>query len=210
MKLYSMTGTCALSVNIALEWMGQPFEVELLPRGDNRKQAYLTVNSRGKVPTVMLDNGIVLTEAAAILTWLVDTYPDAALGATSEQPLSRFAIAEALSYLTSDVHAAFGPFFGPEHYSNDKRQYSALQEKSLEQVAMHLSSLDDMLSEHPYMLAAGRSVADAYLYVLTRWADYLPDGIRPFPRLASFRIRMESDEAVQRALGAQKLAPVGG
>ena len=75
---------------------------------------------------------------------------------------------------------------------------------------MHLSSLDDMLSEHPYMLAAGRSVADAYLYVLTRWADYLPDGIRPFPRLASFRIRMESDEAVQRALGAQKLAPVGG
>ena len=205
-----MTGTCTLSVNIALEWMGQPFEVEPMRHGDNRKQAHLTVNALGKMPAVMLENGIVLTEAADILTWLVNTYPDAALGATSEQPLSRFAIAEALNYLTSDVHTAFGPFFGPEHYSNDKRQYSALQEKSLEQLSMHLSSLDDMLSEHPYMLAAGRSVADAYLYMLMRWADYLPDGIRPFPQLASFRIRMESDGAVQRALGSQKLAPVGG
>ena len=204
-----MTGTCALSVNIALEWVGQPFEVELMPRGDNRKEAYLAINPRGKVPAVVLDDGTVLTEAAAILTWLVDAYPDAGLGATSNQPLKRFKIAEALSYLTGDVHLAFGPFFGPDRYSDDETQYSALRKKSLEQVAMHMSELDEMLSDHPYMLAE-RSVADAYLYVLTRWADYLPNGIRPFPTLGSFRIRMESDAAVQRALGAQKLEPLGG
>ena len=93
MKLFSMTGTCALSVNIALEWVGQPFEVELMPRGNNRKEAYLAINPRGKVPAVVLDDGTVLTEAAAILTWLVDAYPDAGLGATSNQPLRRFKIA---------------------------------------------------------------------------------------------------------------------
>lgn len=180
-----------------------------MPRGNNRKEAYLAINPRGKVPAVVLDDGTVLTEAAAILTWLVDAYPDAGLGATSNQPLRRFKIAEALSYLTGDVHLAFGPFFGPDRYSDDEAQYGALRKKSLEQVAMHMSQLDEMLNDHPYMLAE-RSVADAYLYVLTRWADYLPNGIRPFPKLASFRIRMESDEAVQRALGAQKLEPLGG
>ncbi|MDB5828350.1 MAG: glutathione S-transferase [Variovorax sp.] len=210
MKLYSMSGTCALSVNIALEWIGQPYELELLPRGDNRKPAYLAVNPTGQVPTVVLDDGTVLTQAAAILTWLVDVHPGAALGATSSQPLERFELAQALSYLTDDTHGAFGPFFGPARFLDEEDLSGALKKKSLERVALQMKALNDKLGDQPYMLKNGRSVADAYLYVMTRWANYLPDGIRPFPKLAGFRVRMENDPAVQRALVAQKLAPVGG
>lgn len=209
MKLYSMSNTCALSVHIELEWTGEEFEVELMARGDNRKQAYLIIHSRAQAPKVVLDNDTVLTEAAAILTWLIDAYLEAGLGATITKPLQRFKIAEAMSYLTGDVHLAFGPFFGPDRYSADETQYLALRTKSLEQVAAHISELNRMLGYRPYILAE-RSVLNAYLYVLTRWADYLPNGIRPYPNLASFRVRMESDDAVQRALKTQKLKPLSG
>lgn len=210
MKLYSMSGTCALSVNIALEWIGNRFQVELMPRGDNRKPAYLAINPSGQVPTLLLDDGTVLTQAAAILTWLVDAHPGAGLGASSSQPLERFALAQALSHLTDDTHGAFGPFFGPGRFLDEEGLAGELKKKSLERVALQMSALEGMLGNQPFMLKTGRSVADAYLYVMTRWADYLPDGIKPFPKLASFRVRMESDPAVQRALVAQKLLAVGG
>ena len=69
MKLYSMAGTCALSVHIVLEWIGAPFEVEMMARGDNHADAYLAINPSGQVPALQLDDGRVLTEASAILTY---------------------------------------------------------------------------------------------------------------------------------------------
>ncbi|MET0208627.1 MAG: glutathione S-transferase N-terminal domain-containing protein [Burkholderiaceae bacterium] len=210
MKLYSMSGSCALSINITLEWIGKPFEVELVLHGDNRKPAYLAVNPAGQVPALVLDDGVVLTQVAAILTWLVDTHPGARLGASSSEPFERFELAQALSYLTEDVHGAFAPFFGPGRFLDDAALFGDLKKKALQQVAVHIRDLDSKLGDQPFLFTTGRSVADSYLYVLTRWAAYLPDGLTPFPKLAAFRLRMESDPGVQRALVAQKLKPLGG
>ena len=208
MKLYSMPGTCALSVHIALEWVGVPYQLVLMAHGDNRAPDYLAINPSGKVPAMTLDDGRVLTQAAAILTWLVDTYPGSALGATSDRPLERFSLDEMLSYLTSEVHVAFGPFFGPSRYLDDPGQFDALKQKSLEQVAEHLATLDTTLGGATWLLG-NRSVADAYLYVLARWADNLPDGIGRFANLARFRAAMELDPAVAAALVAQGMKPLG-
>ena len=44
MKLYSMSGTCAVSVHIVLEWIGEPFTVEVMAHGDNRADAFLATH----------------------------------------------------------------------------------------------------------------------------------------------------------------------
>ncbi len=208
MKLYSMPNTCALAVHIALEWVGAPFELAMMAHGDNRSPGYLAINPSGKVPAVALDNQRVLTEAAAILRWLVDTYPDARLGTAGGQPLERFALDEMLSYLTSEVHVAFGPFFAPARYLDDEKQFDALKRKSLDQVAEQLATLDATLGKATFLLG-DRSVADAYLYVLARWADYLPNGIHPFANLARFRAAMEQDAGVAKALVGQGMKTLG-
>ncbi len=110
MKLYSMPGTCALSVHIVLEWIGVPFEVEVMNRGDNRLPAYLAINPAGQVPALQLDDGTVLTEAAAILPFLAERYPEAGLG-SDDSALGRYRLAQLLSFLTGEVHVAFKPFF---------------------------------------------------------------------------------------------------
>ena len=104
-----MPGTCALAVHIALEWAAAPYELVLMAHGDNQKSEYLAINPSGQVPAIVLDDGQVLAQAAAILTWIVDTHPGAELGPASAHPLARFRLEEALAHLTSDIHAAFGP-----------------------------------------------------------------------------------------------------
>ena len=209
MKLYSMTGTCALSIHITLEWVACPFQLVLMNHGDNRSPSFLSINTSGKVPAIVLDDGKVLTQASAILSWLVNTYPEADIGPGAANPLAHFALEEMLAYLTSDVHPAFGPFFGPQRFLADESQFEALKKASLSQVASHMAKIDLMLADAPFILGEYRTVADAYLYVLSRWVDNLEAGIKPFPNLARFRARMESDGAVVRALTAQGMKPLG-
>ncbi len=57
MKLFTMPGTCALSVHIVLEWIGQPYDLEVMPRGPNTSVGYLAINPSGQVPALQLDDG---------------------------------------------------------------------------------------------------------------------------------------------------------
>src|SRR5262245_35753237 len=63
-----------------LEEVGEPYDIKLLDlqKGENQASDYLAVNPMGKVPAIDHD-GIVVTEAAAICTYLADTFPQAGL-----------------------------------------------------------------------------------------------------------------------------------
>ena len=208
MKLYSMAGTCALSVHIVLEWIGAPYEVEVMARGDNHADAYLAINPSGQVPALQLDDGRVLTEALAILNYLADRYPSASLGAC-EDPYGRYELAQLMSYLTSEVHIAFKPFFMPQRFLDDERQFGALRAKTFLVLAPMLQTLEERLGDSRFILADRRSVADAYLYVLLRWAENAPAGLTPYPNLVRFRDAVEHDPAVRRALSLQRMEPIG-
>ena len=109
--LYTMPGTCSLAPNIAVAWLGAPVEIHNMAYGDHKKDAYLAVNPKGKVPALRFDDGDVLTEAAAILTFLGAEYGgEGSQGYSRDRRLGRKE-AEALSYMTSEVHASFGPHF---------------------------------------------------------------------------------------------------
>ncbi len=208
MKLYSMSGTCAVSVHIVLEWIGEPFTVEVMARGDNRADAFLAINPSGQVPALRLGDGRVLTEAAAILTYLADRYPQAALGAGND-PDSRYELTQLMSYLTGEVHVAFKPFFMPQRFLDDPEQFPALQAKALAVLAPMLEALEERLGASAFILHGRRSVADAYLYVLLRWADNASAGLAAYPNLRRYRDSFERDPSVQRALAAQQMAPLG-
>ena len=207
MKLYSMSGTCALSVHIVLEWIGASYSVEVMARGDNRSPAYLAINPSGQVPALHLGDGEVLTEASAILTYLADSFPGAALGG-GDTPLARYRLAQILSYLTSEVHVAFKPYFTPQRFLDDPAQFPALKARAFVVIAPMLQALETRIGEADFVVNGRRSVADAYLYVLLRWAEEGPGGLGAYPALVRFRQRMEADGGVRRALTAQNMLPM--
>ena len=201
-KLYVMPGTCALAPNIAIAWTDAPIEVVAMKYGDHKKQNYLAINPKGQVPALQFDDGDVLTEAAAILSYIGTVYGDPAF--TRDTELGRKE-AEALSYLTSAVHADFGPHFAPTKFIDGKDEQKALKAKTYETLGQHYSRLNDQIGSSGDWYLAKRSFADAYLYVVERWIEQTPQKLSDYPHLQAHHRRMEQDDGVQLALQRQNM-----
>jgi len=79
MKLYYSPGACSLSPHIVLREAGLAFEPVLASTKTHQLQDgtdYYTINPKGYVPTLELDNGERLTEGPAIVQYLADQVPD--------------------------------------------------------------------------------------------------------------------------------------
>ena len=67
-----------------LEEIGQPYETEVVPYEQMKSERYLAIHPLGKVPALK-HNGHVLTECAAICTYLADVFPTAMMGPSAEE-----------------------------------------------------------------------------------------------------------------------------
>ncbi|MGH8496111.1 MAG: glutathione S-transferase family protein [Gammaproteobacteria bacterium] len=205
MKLYAMPWTCALAPHIALEWIGEPYELVMMKKGQHLKPDYLNINPKGKVPALVVETGKVLTEAPAVLMYLADRFPDARLGPADATPEARYDLLECLSFMSSEVHAHYTGHFAPQRLHPDKAEHDRIKVRTYERLADDYAALEKRMiaSDHP--VAGRRTVADAFLFVLTRWLDLTPLDIGDYPGLERFRQSMEEDADVERALEQHEL-----
>jgi glutathione S-transferase len=205
--LFTMPETCSLSPNIAAAWLDAPIEIHNIAYGDQKKDEYLAINPKGQVPAVRFDDGDVLTEAAAILGWFGTTYGHEDF---ARDPLLNRKEAEALAYMTSEVHATYGGHFNTRKFAESAAAREEVKAKTYEKLAGHYQRLDATLSENGGEWYLGqRSFADTFLYVLTRWIEKTPLSINTYPALKAYRARMEADEGVKKALARQSMEPIG-
>ena len=204
--LYTMPGTCSLAANIAVAWLDAPVAIENMAYGDHKKDEYLRINPKGKVPAIRFADGDVLTELSAILAWLGAQYGKE--GYARDSRLGRRE-AEALSYLTSEVHAAYGPHFAAQNFAQGEAAQEEVKQAAYDTLRRHYERMERTLSnaEGDWYLGK-RSFADAFLYVLVRWLDQTPLSLGDYPSLADHRDRMEEDAGVQKALARQDMEPM--
>lgn len=204
--LYTMPGTCSLSPNIVVAWLNAPVDVHNLSYGDHKKPEYRAVNPKAKVPAVRFEDGDVLTEASAILAWLGASYDTSWDG--PETPIGRKE-AEAISYMTSEVHATYGGHFGPINFAKTAAAQDEVKKKTYEKLADHYAVLDQQLrSNGDEWLLGTRTFADTFLYVLCRWIENTPLDIQDYTSLHAHRGRMEADSGVRLALKRQEMEPI--
>jgi glutathione S-transferase len=67
-----------------LEELGQPYETEVIPYDQMKSDRYLAIHPLGKVPAIKHGDHIV-TECAAICTYLADVFPQAGLGPRDDE-----------------------------------------------------------------------------------------------------------------------------
>jgi glutathione S-transferase len=204
MKLFYMPGACSLSDHIALEWAGADYQLQQVPRDQLKSPDYLAVNPAGAVPALEVEPGWVLTENVAILQLVAQRYPGAELGGRDER--ERLEVLRWTANLASDVHKAFLPLFAPQRFVEGEEATAVLQRKAVENVRAQLRRIEQALTGKAFLAGERRSVADAYLYVILRWAAGKAGGLEAFPQLQRFKAAMEQDPAVQRALAAEGLA----
>jgi glutathione S-transferase len=202
MKLYYLPGACSLASHIVLEWIGQPYEAHAVPREDLRSPTYLQLNPGGQVPA-LADGDWVLTENVAILNYLADRFPASGLGGDGSAR-SRAEVNRWLAFLNSEVHAAFKPLFRPERYVSDAGAQAELQANARAKLRDLFERLDNQLAQGDW-LANQRSIADPYLFVVTRWAHAKQVDLQGLGHLERFCQRMRDDAGVQAAMQAEGL-----
>ena len=197
MKLYCLPGACSMSDHIVLEWIGQPYDLHVLASGQQREPAYLAINPLGAVPALQLEDGKVLTENVAILNYLADHFPAAQLGGQGHE--GRAEALRWLCMLNADVHPAFKPLLRPGQFIDDPDQQEILKRKAKEHLRGLFNVLDQRLADRAW-LADTRSFADAYLFVMLRWAKGKQVGLQGLDHLEAFFQRMLADQGVQAAM----------
>ncbi|MEP7140262.1 MAG: glutathione S-transferase N-terminal domain-containing protein, partial [Caldimonas sp.] len=115
MKLYYSPGACSLSPHIVLREAGMKFEPVMTSTKTHKLQDgtdYYTINPRGYVPLLELDNGERLSEGPAIVQYIADQVPEKKL-APAAGTMARARLQEWLNFTTSELHKGFSPLFNP-------------------------------------------------------------------------------------------------
>jgi glutathione S-transferase len=200
-KLYYSPGACSLSPHIVLHEAGLPFETVLastkthkLPDGTD----YYSINPRGYVPLLEFDDGQRLTEGPVIVQWIADQVPQKRL-APPAGTMPRYRVMEWLNFVSAELHKQFSPLFNPAYPEEAK---AINREKLLGRYAW----VDEQLAGRQYLMGDEYSVADAYLYTVTRWTVPMKLDISSRANLAAFMARVGQRPAVQRALAAEGLS----
>lgn len=201
MKLYYAPGACSLSPHIALREAGLPFTLEKVDTKTRTTETgadFTTVNPRGYVPALQLDSGEVLTEGAAIVQYIADLKPEAEL-APKAGTLGRARLQEELNFIASELHKAFAPLFSTTLGDDARRE-------AKEKVARRFGDVEQKLSDgRPYLLGETFSVADAYLFVVTNWANHTGVALDAWPKLQAFMQRLTGRNTVRQAMQAEGL-----
>lgn len=198
MKLYYSPGACSLSPHILLREAGLAFE-PVLASTKTKKLAdgtdYNTINPKGQVPLLELDDGTRLTEGPVIVQYIADQVPHRQLLAPSG--MARYRVLEWLNFITSELHKGFSPLFHPAMPEEAK---AILRQR----LADRFRWVDSQLAGRPFLTGDTLTPADIYLFVVTRWAQ--PMGVEAGgPHLSAFMERMNARPAVQEALKAEGL-----
>jgi glutathione S-transferase len=192
MKLYYAPGACSLAGRISLHEAGLAAEferVDMKTKITEQGYDYLSINPRGYVPLLALDDGNAITENIAVLEFIADRDPALAPGG----PLGRTRLLEILSWLSTELHVAFRPF------ADSSR--AAERANAVEVIAKLLEIISERINEL-YLFGPRFTVADAYLFAMLRWAGaYVPVS----PELHGYFERIAERPSVQRALSEEGL-----
>lgn len=202
MKLYSFAGSCALGSHIVLEWIGKPYELQMVKKDDLKTPEMLKLNPNHQVP-ILVEDGWTLVENAAILNYLADRFPEAKLGGDGT-PRGRAEVNRWLAMLNSDVHPAFKPLFGATNYLEDEAAIEKTHANARKVLRRYFEELDERLGDREW-LAGERSIADPYLFVVLRWAPAVKVDLSGLDNLKKFGQRMRADPGVKKALKDQGL-----
>lgn len=203
MKLYTSPGACSTADHIALQWTGGEYEFEVVSREQRQTPEFLALNPAGAVP-VLRDGDFVLTQNAAILGYIADTWPEAQLAGDSS-PRQRAEANRWLAFVNSDLHPAFKPIFGPGRFIDDESQHEAVKAQARKNVRTLFERANEQLDGREW-LAGFRSYADPYLLITLRWAKGVGVDLGGLDNLAAFKQRMEADPGVQAVFKAEGLS----
>lgn len=198
MKLFYAPGACSLAPHIIIREVGLGAElvkVDLRAKTLEDGSDYLAINDKGAVPALGLDSGEVLTENATVLQYLADLSGNETLLPPSG--IRRYRVLEWVTYVTTELHKGYAPLWNPA--SADE-----LKDGTRAMLAKKFAFVEARLGQNHYLTGSDFTLADAYFYVMLRWAEM--HRVDTSPALAAYRDRVAARPGVAKALEEEGLS----
>ena len=198
LTLYYATDTCALASHIALKDAGADYRLQRIDfaTAQQRSDAYLALNPKGRVPALVAPEGI-LTETPAILAYIAQSYPQA--GLAPADPFRFAKVQEFNSYLCSTLHVAHAHRMRGYRWADDEAAIEAMKRKVPQSVSACYDYVESQIAGL-WVMGGEYSIADAYLFTVAQWLE--GDGVDParYPKVIAHRARMAARPNVAAAI----------
>lgn len=194
MTLFYGPGAISQAVHIVLREAGLPFTLDRVDFEAQRTAAgrdYRAINPGGFVPALMLDDGTVMTETAALLQYIADRAPEKRL-APPLGSMERYRLMELLSFIATEIYKQYFGFM-------DAKDVAAVAAK----LARRYAQIEQRLAGREWLMGGDFGIADAYLFVTLSWAPMVQFDLAPFPGLRAHQARVAARQSVQEALAAE-------
>lgn len=199
MKLYFSQGACSLSPHIVLREAGLTFDLVRVHLGSKKTddgRDFRSINPKGYVPTLQLDDGQILSEGPAIVQYLADLRPESGL-APPAGTLARYRLQEWLNFISTELHKSYSPLFGNKAPPEWKQ---VMRDTLTARYDVTAAALGDK----PYLMGEQFTVADAYLYTVLRWSRLVEFDLSRWPTLVAYLDRVAARPAVRAAMDAER------
>jgi glutathione S-transferase len=206
MKLFYKPGACSMASHIILNELGTSFDLDKTDTEAGKTDSgedFRKISPNGYVPALITDDGDVITENPAVLQYLADQVPDAGLAPPSGT-LERTRLQEALNFVSSELHNAFGPFFSGTDLDLDAKK------KAEAGVSRRVDHIERSLADgRAYLLGDSFTVADAYAFVVLNWTNFVGISLDAWPNTQAYVARVAARPAVVKAMVTEGLIEQG-
>jgi glutathione S-transferase/GST-like protein len=198
-KLYWAKGSGAMAPQALFEEIGAEYEKIVIDfeKEEHKSEEFLSVNPMGQIPALVLPDGTLMTETAAMLAHIVDRHPEAKL-APPAGSAERARFLRWLFFLASNVYPSVLRFYYSERFSTDPSAAEGIKAAAGTEMDDQFQIISDALEPGPYLLGETFSAADILLWMLIQWH---PDPARLFekvPRVKQVAELVQARPAVAR------------
>lgn len=203
LTLYFSPGACSMASHIALEEVGATYEEKptLLAKGEQKTESYLKVNPRGKVPALSVD-GHIITENAAILTYLARRHPEKNL--LPADPIGEAHCIGAMAWFSNTVHPSYQRYVRSERFAEGEAAQASVKEMAKKSFWDNCREIDALLGGKEWMMGKQYTVADPYGLVFYGWGVRAGLPMGELKNYTAWKDRMLARPAVRKILESEK------
>jgi glutathione S-transferase/GST-like protein len=198
-KLYWAQGSGAMAPQALFEEIGAEYEKIVIDfeKEEHKSDEFLSVNPMGQIPALVLPDGTLMTETAAMLVQIVDRHPEAKLAPLAGSA-ERARFARWLFFLASNVYPTTLRFYYSERYSTDPDAAEGIKAAAANDLDDQFGILDDALDPGPYLLGETYSAVDIMLWMLVQWHPDLTRLSEKAPRVVRAAKLVQERPAIAR------------
>lgn len=203
LALYFSPGACSTASHIGLEEAGAQYEERptLLPKGEQKTEAYLKINPRGKVPALVVDDRVI-TENTAILTYVAKQFPQANL--LPKDPVAEAQCIATMAWFSNVCHPSYQRYMRSERFAEGEAAQATVKELGKKSFWDNLTEIDGLLAGKQWIMGDQFTVADGYCLVFYGWGVRGNLPMAELKNYTAWKDRMLARPKVRKVLESEK------